>query len=408
MRTIGVVTVARSDYGIYLPVLRQIQRDPELQLHLIVAGMHLSPEFGLTVKVIEDDGFEIGDRVEMLLSSDTPEGVAKSMGMGNIGFAQAYARVRPDILLVLGDRFEMHSAVLAALPFKIPVAHIHGGELTEGAIDDALRHSITKMSHLHFVATEEYRKRVLQLGEEPWRVVLSGAPGLDNLVDIKILDPGDLEERFALSLDPKPLLVTYHPVTLEYEQTEWQVSELLAALETSGIPVVFTLSNADTNGRLISRMIDHFVESRPSAQLVSNLGTQGYFSLMACAAAMVGNSSSGIAEAAAFALPVVNIGTRQRGRARGANVIDVGYSRIEVLQGIEQALSEEFRSMVAQEASPHGDGLATTCILSTLKTVRLDDRLLIKRFVDYPIPPAKDLDSVTDHSSILIGSSPKE
>src|SRR5215213_260435 len=186
MRTVCVVTAARSDYGIYLPVLRKIEADPELRLHLIVSGMHLAPEFGLTVKAIEADGFEIAERVEMLVASDSPEAVAKSMGLGAIGFAQTYSRLRPDILLVLGDRFEMHAAALAALPFKIPVAHIHGGELTEGAIDDALRHSMSKLSHLHFVATEEYARRVVQLGEEPWRVTISGAPGLDNLDSIEL------------------------------------------------------------------------------------------------------------------------------------------------------------------------------------------------------------------------------
>ncbi len=240
MRTIGVVTVSRSDYGSYLPVLREIREDPGLKLHLIVSGMHLSPEFGLTARAIEADGFEINDCVEMLLSSDTPEGISKSMGLGLIGFAQSYACFRPDILLVLGDRFEMHAAALAALPFKIPVAHIHGGEITEGAIDDALRHSITKLSHLHFVSTEEYARRVIQMGEEPWRVIVSGAPSLDNLFNLALLERQELQARFGLFLERDPLLVTYHPVTLEYEQTEWQVNELLAALQAFDLPVVFT------------------------------------------------------------------------------------------------------------------------------------------------------------------------
>jgi len=208
VRTIGVITTSRADYGIYLPILRRIQADPELELHLMVTGMHLSPEFGSTVTSIEGDGFEIGERVEMLISSDTPEGIAKSMGLGTIGFSQAYARFRPDILVVLGDRFEMHAAALAALPFKIPVAHIHGGELTQGAMDDALRHSITKLSHLHFTATEDSRTRLLQMGEEPWRVIVSGAPGLDSLRSVKLLDRRELEDKFDLHLDSNPILVT--------------------------------------------------------------------------------------------------------------------------------------------------------------------------------------------------------
>jgi UDP-hydrolysing UDP-N-acetyl-D-glucosamine 2-epimerase len=380
VRTIGVVTVARSDYGNYLPVLRKIQADPELRLHLMAGGMHLSPEFGLTVNAIEADGFEVSERVEMLLSSDTPEGIAKSMGLGTIGFAQAYARFRPDILLVLGDRFEMHAAVVAALPFKIPVAHIHGGESTEGAMDDAVRHSITKLSHLHFVATEEYRRRVLQMGEEPWRVIVSGAPGLDNLHSIKLLDRQELGAHSGLRLDSDPLLVTFHPVTLEYERTEGQVRELLEALGECGLPIVFTMPNADTNGRVIIRMLDEFIQSHPQAQLVENLGTQRYFSLMAIAAAMVGNSSSGIIEAPSFGLPVVNIGTRQQGRTRAANVIDVGYSRHEIIKGLKQALSPEFRAHLHEAPNPYGDGHASNVIVKNLKEVVLDDQFVVKRF----------------------------
>ena len=385
MRIIGVVTVARSDYGIYLPLLRKIQADPDLRLHLIVAGMHLSPEFGLTVKAIEADGFEIGERVEMLLSSDTPEGIAKSMGLGTIGFAQAYACFRPDILVVLGDRFEMHAAALAALPFKIPVAHIHGGEVTQGAIDDALRHSMTKLSHLHFVSTQEYARRVMQLGEEPWRVVACGALSLDNLHDVHLLSRKELADKFGVSLEDKFLLVTYHPVTLEYEQTEWQIGELLAGLDECGLPVLFTMPNADTSGRAISQRIKEFVTAHPSSQVVDNLGTQGYFSMMALATAMVGNSSSGIVEAAPFKLPVVNIGTRQQGRVRSANVIDVGYNGNEILDGIQRALLREFAASLAQMTNPFGDSRAAERIVRTLKQVDLDDRLLIKRFVDYQV-----------------------
>lgn len=384
MRTIGVVTVSRSDYGIYLPILRRIQTDPDLNLHLIAAGMHLSPEFGLTVRSIEADGFEVRDRVEMLLSSDTPEAIAKAMGLGAIGFAQAYARVRPDILLVLGDRFEMHAAALAALPFKIPMAHTHGGELTEGAIDNALRHSMTKLSHLHFVATEVYAQRLIQMGEEPWRVTVSGAPSLDNLRTVKLLTRAELGARFGVRLDTDPLLVTYHPVTLEYEQTEWQMEELLEALQAFDIPVVFTMPNADPGGRLILQMIREFVRDRPTARLVENLGTQAYFSMMACAAAMVGNSSSGIIEAPSFGLPVVNIGSRQAGRIRAKNVIDVGYSRGEIVEGIRRTVASEFRATLKGLANPYGDGHAAERIVGVLRTVQLDEKLLVKRFHETP------------------------
>ena len=381
-RVIGVVTVGRSDYGIFVPVLRKIQQENRLRFHLIVAGMHLSPEFGFTVKDIEADGFEIGERVDMVLSSDTPEAISKSMGLGLIGFAQAYARFRPDILLVLGDRFEMHAAALAALPFKIPVAHIHGGEITEGAIDNSLRHSLTKISHLHFVATQQYARRIIQMGEEPWRVIVSGAPSLDNLRSTKLLNPGELAAKYGLRLERPPLLVTFHPVTLEYEQTEAQVSEMLVALASFEMPVVFTAPNADTNSRVVTRMIEEFIRKRPSACLVLNLGTEGYFSMMAFAAAMVGNSSSGIIEAPSFGLPVVNIGTRQQGRIRAKNVLDVGYGRDEIIGGIKKAISLEFRASLQGIKNPYGDGCASEVIVRHLEEIDLDDRLLVKRFVD--------------------------
>ncbi len=332
MRIIGVVTVARSDYGIYQSVLRRIQADPDLGLHLIVSGMHLSAEFGSTVKTIEADGYPIGDRIEMLLSSDSPEGIAGSMGLGTMGMAQAYARHRPDILVVLGDRFEMHAAAVAALPFKIPVAHIHGGELTEGAIDDALRHSLTKLSHLHFVSTQEYCDRVVQLGEEPWRVVISGAPGLDNLKETKLLGKAELAKRLDFPLDHPPLLV----------------------------------------------------KGRSSARIVDNLGTEAYFSLMAIGAAMLGNSSSGIIEAPSFKLPVVNIGTRQQGRVRAANVIDVGYGMDEISEGIRRATQTTFRESLSTLVNPYGIGQAAEKIVDRLKTAVLDERLIQKHFYDLP------------------------
>lgn len=381
-----MATVGRSDYGIYLPILRRIQDDPELRLQLIVGGMHLSPEFGLTVDSIVDDGFEIAERVEMLLSSDTPEGIAKSMGLGLIGFAQAIARQQPDLLVVLGDRFEMHSAALAALPFNLPVAHIHGGEITQGAIDDALRHSITKLSHLHFVSTTEYRNRVIQLGENPNNVIVSGAPSLDNLKSMKLLNRQELESKFGLELNEAPLIVTYHPVTLELEGTQWQTEEMLAALDKCGLPVVFTMPNADTGGRIIRGLLKEFVAGDTRFRLVENLGTQAYFSLMSCSIAMVGNSSSGIIEAPSFGLPVVNIGTRQKGRVRGRNVVDVGYTRAEVLAGIEKAASRAFQAEAKSASNPYGKGEAAETIVQHIKNVTLGQQLVQKTFVDLPVP----------------------
>jgi len=392
VRTIGVVTTSRADYGIYLPVLRAIQQAEDLRLWLFVAGMHLSPEFGQTIHAIEEDGFPIVERVEMLLSSDSPEGIAKSMGLGTLGFAQAYARSRPDLLLVLGDRFEMHAAVVAALPFKIPVAHVHGGETTAGAIDEGLRHAITKMSHLHFVATDEYARRVRQLGEEPWRVTVSGAPALDNLQTMQLLSCDELLRETGVSLRDGFLLVTYHPVTLQYEDTDRQVSNLLAALEAAGRPVLFTAANADTHGRRINAMIRDYAAAHPGAEVVDNLGTRRYFSVMAQAAAMVGNSSSGIIEAASFHLPVVNIGLRQQGRATAANVIQANCATEEILDAILRATSAEFRCRLHDLVNPYGDGHAAERIVGRLRVEPLGDKLIQKRFYDLPSPAAGRLE----------------
>ncbi len=385
-RNIGVVTVARSDYGIYRPILNKISSDKSLRLHLIVAGTHLLPQFGFTVSEIEEDGFSIGDRVSTTFISDSPDAIASLMGESVSKFGESYHRTRPDILLVLGDRYEMHAAALAALPFKIPVAHIHGGELTEGAFDDALRHSMTKLSHLHFVSTEEYAKRVAQLGEEPWRVTVSGAPGLDNLKSIRLSGRKKLEKKYGWKLKQNPILVTFHPVTLEYEDTDWQIRELLAALSKVKRPLVFTMPNADTHHRVVAEKIQRFVSNRKSAYFMGNLGTHDYFSFMSIAAAMVGNSSSGIIEAPSLKLPAVNIGNRQKGRIRARNVIDVGYRRSEILNGLQQAMRPEFKKSLENLVNPYGWGDASQKIVEVLKTTSLSGKLIRKKFYDIPVP----------------------
>jgi len=268
------------------------------------------------------------------------------------------------------------------LPFKIPVAHIHGGEITQGAIDDSLRHSMTKLSHLHFVATEVYAQRVVQLGEEPWRVTISGAPGIDNLYSIQLRTSQELEKKYQVNLQAPPLLVTFHPVTLEYEQTGYYITELLAALAQFEKPVIFTLPNADTGGRVIRQKIQEYIRERSSAYILENLDTEDYFSLMSFASAMVGNSSSGIIEAPSLKLPVVNIGSRQAGRVRGKNVIDVGYSQSDIITGIRKALGSDFRNHISSMENPYGTGNASEKIASRLKSVPLDQRLIMKRFFD--------------------------
>lgn len=379
MRTIGVVTTARADYSIYRPVLSAITNTSDLHLQLIVAGMHLSPEFGMTVRDIKADGFTVAERIEMLLSSDSPEGIAKSVGLGIISYAHIFARTPPDILMLLGDRFEMYAAAVASLPFTLPIAHLHGGESTEGLIDEPIRHSLTKMSHLHFASTEPYRHRIIQMGEEPWRVTVSGAPALDNLRTLKFLPRAELEPYIGMALDPPPLLVTVHPVTLEYTDTHHHIEEVLTALDAVSEPVVFTYPNADTAGRVIIQAIDHFVANHSYARAVVNLGTEAYFSLMNYAQAMVGNSSSGIIEAASFALPVVNIGNRQRGRIHSSNVLNTPYDHTAIEQCIRQALAPTFRKELVGMQNPYGDGHAAERIVQVLQTIPLDN-LLHKRF----------------------------
>lgn len=385
MRSIGVVSTSRADYTGYRPLLKALQADPEIDLKLYVSGMHLSPEFGMTVALIEKDGLEVAERIEVLLSSDTPEGIAKSTGVGLIGFGQAFARSRPDILVVMGDRYEMFAAAAAALPFKVPIAHIGGGDVTQGAMDDALRHSMTKLSHLHFVSTEAYARRLIQLGEEPARVIVSGEPALDEIVCAPQLAPEELKLRFGIDVGRAFLLVTFHPVTLEYEQAEAQAEELLAALDAAGFSVIFTMPNADTAGRVIRIKIQRWVKSHPGqGTMVENFGPDGYASVLRRAVAVVGNSSSGLIEAPSFKVPTVNIGNRQAGRIRAASVIDAGCERAEILEAIQKAASAEFRESLGSLVNPYANpaNSAVKTIANALKRVELGDSLVKKRFRD--------------------------
>ena len=382
MKTIGMISVGRSDYSIYLPILQQIKTSMELRLHLVVAGAHLSEKFGMTVRAIEADGFGIGDRIEMAPSSDTPEGVARALGQGLVQFARSYERRRPDLLLVIGDRFEMHTAVSAAAPFGIPVAHIHGGESSEGATDELYRHSITKMSHLHFVSTERCRQRVIRMGEEIWRVTVTGAPALDNLRELERMNRPDIEEVIGMSLNPPPLLVTFHPVTLEPGDTPRQIGELLGALEQIDAPLVFTYPNADAGHEIIIQAIRSFVRCHPRSRFIASLGMRLYFSLMSYAAAMVGNSSSGIIEAASFRLPVVNVGSRQRGRFHDRNVVDVDGEGSAILEAVRQVTRPSFRCGLSGLTNPYGDGRAAEKIVKILEKTPLDRALIQKKFYD--------------------------
>jgi len=378
-RSIGVVSVSRSDYGHLRPVLAAIRSAPDLALRLFVGGMHLAPAFGLTVREIETDGWSVAERVEMLDGDDSPEGVARAIGRGTAGFARAYARQRPSLLLLLGDRFEMLAAATAALPFGLPVAHLHGGEVTEGAMDNQIRHAITKLAHLHLTSAEEHTRRIVAMGEEAWRVHTVGAPGLDRFRGMMLLSRAELARQLGLPSEGRWLLVTFHPVTLEYERTGEHVDELLAALDKVDAALAITYPNADTGGRLIIDRLEEFAARRPRARLVPSLGEQAYVSLLRHADAMVGNSSSGLIEAPSFGLPVVNIGSRQRGRLRGPNVIDVGEHRDEILAAIARALAPGLKERLAAAPNPYGDGQAAPRILRVLRETPLDRRLIQKR-----------------------------
>ncbi|SFN29736.1 GDP/UDP-N,N'-diacetylbacillosamine 2-epimerase (hydrolysing) [Formivibrio citricus] len=381
-RKICVVTGTRAEYGLLRWVMRGIQDRPDLCLQLIVTGMHLSPEFGLTWRDIEKDGFKIDRKVEMLTSSDTSIGVAKSMGLGMIGFADALDQLAPDLIVVLGDRYEILSVVSAALVARIPVAHLHGGESTEGLIDESIRHSITKMSHLHFVAAEPYRKRVIQLGESPEFVFLVGGLGVDAIKHVDLLDRRDFERSIDFELKEKNLLVTFHPVTLESSTAREQMAALLAVLDNmDDTGLIFTYPNSDTDGRVIIDMIEQFVSQHENARAFVSLGQQRYFSAISHVDGVVGNSSSGLIEAPSFKKGTVDIGDRQRGRLRPESVINCAANEESIAAALNVLYSPEFQAKLQYVANPYGDGGASERIVNVLSSVDLKD-VVKKRFFD--------------------------
>jgi len=381
-RKICVITGTRAEYGLLRWVMQGIQDDLGLTLQVIATGMHLSPEFGLTYRAIEQDGFQIDRKVEMLMSSDTAVGIAKSMGLGIIGFADAFAQLQPDLIVVLGDRFEIFSAVSAALVARIPVAHLHGGETTEGAFDEALRHSITKMSHLHFVAAEPYRQRVIQLGEDPDRVFLVGGLGLDSIKRLQLLARPELEASLGMAFAEKNLLITFHPVTLESATASDQMRELLNALAAlDDTRLIFTLPNADNDGRALIDMIEQFVAGHPNARSYPSLGQLRYLSCMALVDGVVGNSSSGLLEAPSFRKGTVNIGDRQQGRLKAGSVIDCEPRCASIGAAIKHLYSEDFQQGLDRVVNPYGEGGASVRVVEILKNASLDG-IVRKSFYD--------------------------
>ena len=385
MKKICVVTGTRAEYGLLYWLLKEIEADKELELQVIVTGMHLSPEFGLTYKEIEKE-FKINKKIEMLLSSDTSVGISKSMGLAQISFAESYDELKPDIVIVLGDRYEIFSATSAAMIARIPIAHIHGGEKTEGAFDESIRHSITKMSHLHFAATEEYKNRVIQLGENPSRVFNVGGMGIENIKRLKLLTKDEFEKSIEFKLNSKNILVTFHPVTLENSTAKEQFQQLLDAIdELEDTNIIFTKANSDTDGRVINQMIDEYVTKNSHKSIVfTSLGQLRYLSALQYVDAVVGNSSSGLAETPSFKIGTINIGDRQKGRIKASSVIDCEPNKDSILNSFEKLYSKEFQESLKTTINPYGDGCASKKIVEILKSVDFGN-ILKKSFYDLKI-----------------------
>jgi UDP-hydrolysing UDP-N-acetyl-D-glucosamine 2-epimerase len=365
---ICVFTGTRAEYGLLKPLMEEIQKQPEFELQIIASCMHLSPEFGLTYKEIEKDGFNIDEKVEMLLSSDTPVGTIKSMGIGMIGYADALNKLKPDLVFVLGDRFEALAFAISAYILRIPIAHLYGGEITEGALDEAFRHSITKLSHLHFTSTEIYRKRIIQMGESPDRVFNVGALGVDIIQKLKLLTKIEVETKLGISFKQINFLITYHPETFSNYSIE-NVKEILKAFEElENTMLIFTKSNADAEGIKINEMIKDFVEShQENAILINSMGQLLYLSTMQYVDAVIGNSSSGIIEAPSLKIATINIGDRQKGRIRAKSVMDCEPKKDEILKSIETVLSEEFKRSLINIENPYGNGNSAKKILEKIK-----------------------------------------
>jgi UDP-N-acetylglucosamine 2-epimerase (non-hydrolysing)/GDP/UDP-N,N'-diacetylbacillosamine 2-epimerase (hydrolysing) len=378
MRKVAVITGTRADYGILYPVLKAIDSSQNLKLQLIVCGMHLCPDFGMTIKEIEKDGFEISDKFETVFSSDTGSSMAKTVGLSIMYAAQSFERLKPDIVLVLGDRGEMLAAAIAACYMNIPVAHIHGGEVS-GTVDESIRHAITKLSHIHFPATEDSRNRIIKMGEKEENVFVVGAPGLDVIKSTKYISREEFLNKFGLK-DDKIILMTQHPVTTEIDDVDFQIRETLNAIVSIGKQTVITYPNSDSGGRIIIRRIEEYRQKYSFIKVYKNLSQYDYLNLLNNADVMVGNSSSGIIEAASFKLPVVNIGTRQNGRLRGINVMDAAYSRKEIINAINKSLYDDnYIKSLDKCINPYGDGNASGRIVKILNDIKIDRNLIQKK-----------------------------
>jgi len=375
-RKICIVTGSRAEYGLLYWLIKEVKADQDLELQLIATGMHLSSKFGMTHKVIEED-FNINKKIDMRLSSDTSVGISKSMGIAQTSFSKAYNELNPDIVVVLGDRYEIFSAVSAAMIGKIPIAHIHGGEITEGSWDDCIRHCISKMAHLHFVATEEYKNRVIQLGEDPSRVFNTGGMGIENIKKLQLLNKNEFEKSINFKLNKKNILITFHPVTLENNTSKEQFQELLNAInELEDTNIIFTKTNSDLNGKIINQMIDQHTNKYPKKSIgFTSLGQLRYLSALQYVDAVVGNSSSGLLETPSFKIGTINIGERQRGRIRAKSVIDCLPAKKDIQKSFKKLYSKNFQELLNNVNNPYDNGSSSKKIVKVLKNFKLKNIL---------------------------------
>lgn len=381
MKKICIITATRAEYFLLSPLMKKVKAHPQFHLQIVATGMHLSPEFGMTFQDIEKDGFTIDEKVEMLLSSDTPEGISKSMGLAMMSFPSVFQRLKPDIIVILGDRYEMLAVASVANLFQIPIAHLHGGEKTEGAVDEAIRHSLSKLSYLHFTVAEEYKTRVIQLGEQPDRVFQVGGLGVENIKNTSLLRKKELENSISFQLGEKFALVTFHPVTLEKSTAQEQFQQVISALEEQiDLKVIFTKANSDTDGRVINQMIDETVGKNPEKYIgFTSMGMLRYLSAMKYCKFVVGNSSSGLLEAPTFKKPTINIGDRQKGRLKASSVIDCLPEKDSILQAFQQAESETFLQGIETMENPFGDGNASSKIMNILEDFLLSRKFDVKK-----------------------------
>lgn len=386
MKSITVLTATRAEYGLLSPIIHALKACGSFEVRVVVTGAHLSPEFGLTYKEIEKEGIEIDRKIEILLSSDTPSAISKSMGMALIGFADYFAERRPDALVVLGDRYETLAVCCAAMNARIPIIHLYGGETTEGAVDEVIRHAITKLSYLHLTSTEEYRKRVIQLGESPERVFTVGAIGIENAMKKKLLSKRELADSLGLALERPYAVITFHPVTLENNSAKQQCRELLKALDIhSEMDYIITKANADADGRIINKMLDDYSLTHDNVSVYESLGAVRYLSAVKYACMAIGNSSSGLVEVPSFKIPTVNIGDRQKGRLKAASVIDCDPKAEEISQSIERAKTIEFREICETVTNPYGDGDTSEKVVNAIETMMSSEIDLKKKFYDLNI-----------------------